>query len=102
MQGVCSQSSHMGLVSPFLRVVVSSLTFFLFLFSLLPSPKGTFHSPLAFSPESGFLSLLTSFWLLKLLFLLGLCAVALCIPDEHVFPGTLLHTPSTEVGLKVF
>uniref|UniRef100_A0AC11BF66 Serine incorporator 4 n=1 Tax=Ovis aries TaxID=9940 RepID=A0AC11BF66_SHEEP len=28
-----------------------------------------------------------SFWLLKLLFLLGLCAVAFCIPDEHLFPA---------------
>lgn len=42
----------------------------------------------AFSFEPVFLSLLTSFWLLKLLFLLGLCAVAFCIPDEHLFPGT--------------
>uniref|UniRef100_A0A8B9XJR4 Serine incorporator 4 n=1 Tax=Bos mutus grunniens TaxID=30521 RepID=A0A8B9XJR4_BOSMU len=28
-----------------------------------------------------------SFWLLKLLLLLGLCAVAFCIPDEHLFPA---------------
>ncbi|KAK1339000.1 hypothetical protein QTO34_019669, partial [Cnephaeus nilssonii] len=41
----------------------------------------------AFSFEPVFLSLLTSFWLLKLLFLLGLCAVAFCIPDEHLFPA---------------
>ncbi|EHH63036.1 Serine incorporator 4 [Macaca fascicularis] len=29
----------------------------------------------------------SSFWLLKLLFLLGLCALAFCIPDEHLFPA---------------
>ncbi|ELV13395.1 Serine incorporator 4 [Tupaia chinensis] len=39
------------------------------------------------SPTSPRAQLHNSFWLLKLLFLLGLCAVALCIPDEHVFPA---------------
>ncbi|KAL1786953.1 serine incorporator 4 [Sigmodon hispidus] len=28
-----------------------------------------------------------SFWSFKLLFLLGLCIVAFCIPDEHLFPA---------------
>ncbi|XP_006883265.1 PREDICTED: serine incorporator 4 [Elephantulus edwardii] len=38
------------------------------------------------SPNSPRAQLHNSFWLLKLLFLLGLCAVAFCIPDEHLFP----------------
>ncbi|KAM6202484.1 serine incorporator 4 [Rhynchocyon petersi] len=38
------------------------------------------------SPTSPRAQLHNSFWLLKLLFLLGLCAVAFCIPDEHLFP----------------
>ncbi|XP_008267306.2 serine incorporator 4 isoform X2 [Oryctolagus cuniculus] len=39
------------------------------------------------SPTSPRAQLHNSFWLLKLLFLLGLCAVAFCIPDEHLFPA---------------
>ncbi|XP_032272977.1 serine incorporator 4 [Halichoerus grypus] len=39
------------------------------------------------SPTSLRAQLHNSFWLLKLLFLLGLCAVAFCIPDEHLFPA---------------
>ncbi|KAM9646501.1 LOW QUALITY PROTEIN: serine incorporator 4 [Trichechus inunguis] len=39
------------------------------------------------SPTSPRAKLHNSFWLLKLLFLLGLCAVAFCIPDEHLFPA---------------
>ncbi|XP_023394871.2 serine incorporator 4 isoform X1 [Loxodonta africana] len=39
------------------------------------------------SPTSPRAKLHHSFWLLKLLFLLGLCAVAFCIPDEHLFPA---------------
>lgn len=46
------------------------------------------HCWLSFAFSWVFFCLLTSFWLLKLLFLLGLCAVAFCIPDEHLFPGT--------------
>ncbi|XP_037007747.2 serine incorporator 4 isoform X1 [Artibeus jamaicensis] len=38
------------------------------------------------SPTSLRAQLHNSFWLLKLLFLLGLCAVTFCIPDEHLFP----------------
>uniref|UniRef100_A0A8D0P2H0 Serine incorporator 4 n=1 Tax=Sus scrofa TaxID=9823 RepID=A0A8D0P2H0_PIG len=38
------------------------------------------------SPTSLRAQLHNSFWVLKLLFLLGLCAVAFCIPDEHLFP----------------
>uniref|UniRef100_A0A8C9BBN5 Serine incorporator 4 n=1 Tax=Phocoena sinus TaxID=42100 RepID=A0A8C9BBN5_PHOSS len=39
------------------------------------------------SPTSLRAQLHKSFWLLKLLFLLGLCAVAFCMPDEHLFPA---------------
>uniref|UniRef100_A0A2K6FFJ3 Serine incorporator 4 n=1 Tax=Propithecus coquereli TaxID=379532 RepID=A0A2K6FFJ3_PROCO len=39
------------------------------------------------SPTSPRAQLHNSFWLLKLLLLLGLCAVAFCIPDEHLFPA---------------
>uniref|UniRef100_A0A2K6TT12 Serine incorporator 4 n=1 Tax=Saimiri boliviensis boliviensis TaxID=39432 RepID=A0A2K6TT12_SAIBB len=39
------------------------------------------------SPTSPRAQLHNSFWLLKLLFLLGLCALAFCIPDEHFFPA---------------
>ncbi|XP_031227538.1 serine incorporator 4 isoform X1 [Mastomys coucha] len=39
------------------------------------------------SPTSPRAQLHNSFWSLKLLFLLGLCAVAFCIPDEHLFPA---------------
>ncbi|XP_008057802.1 serine incorporator 4 isoform X1 [Carlito syrichta] len=39
------------------------------------------------SPTSPRAQLHNSFWFLKLLFLLGLCAVAFCIPDEHLFPA---------------
>uniref|UniRef100_A0A8P0THI7 Serine incorporator 4 n=2 Tax=Canis lupus TaxID=9612 RepID=A0A8P0THI7_CANLF len=39
------------------------------------------------SPSSLRAQLHNSFWILKLLFLLGLCAVAFCIPDEHLFPA---------------
>nr|KAF6487262.1 serine incorporator 4 [Rousettus aegyptiacus] len=39
------------------------------------------------SPTSCRAQLHNSFWLLKLLFLLGLCAVAFCVPDEHLFPA---------------
>uniref|UniRef100_A0A8C3VP18 Serine incorporator 4 n=1 Tax=Catagonus wagneri TaxID=51154 RepID=A0A8C3VP18_9CETA len=39
------------------------------------------------SPTSLRAQLHNSFWVLKLLFLLGLCAVAFCIPDEHLFPA---------------
>uniref|UniRef100_A0A2K6L2B5 Serine incorporator 4 n=1 Tax=Rhinopithecus bieti TaxID=61621 RepID=A0A2K6L2B5_RHIBE len=39
------------------------------------------------SPTSPRAQLHNSFWLLKLLFLLGLCALAFCIPDEHLFPA---------------
>ncbi|XP_019657196.1 serine incorporator 4 [Ailuropoda melanoleuca] len=39
------------------------------------------------SPTSLRAQLHNSFWLLKLLFLLGFCAVAFCIPDEHLFPA---------------
>ncbi|XP_007933506.1 serine incorporator 4 [Orycteropus afer afer] len=39
------------------------------------------------SPTSPRAQLHNSFWLLKLLFLVGLCAVAFCIPDEHLFPA---------------
>nr|XP_003815005.2 serine incorporator 4 isoform X1 [Pan paniscus] len=39
------------------------------------------------SPTSPRAQLHNSFWLLKLLFLLGLCAIAFCIPDEHLFPA---------------
>ncbi|KAL4692575.1 hypothetical protein H8959_016385 [Pygathrix nigripes] len=39
------------------------------------------------SPTSPRAQLHNSFWLLKLLFLLGLCALAFCIPDEHIFPA---------------
>ncbi|XP_070093959.1 serine incorporator 4 isoform X4 [Equus przewalskii] len=38
------------------------------------------------SPTSPRAQLHNSFWVLKLLFLLALCAVAFCIPDEHLFP----------------
>lgn len=64
----------------------------LFLYCSLCCFQCIFAVSFAFSPELGSLSL-TSFWLLKLLFLLGLCAVAFCIPDEHLFPGTLHFTP---------
>lgn len=66
------------------------------LLSAFPQRHSSFS--FAFSPEPGFLSVLTSFWLLKLLFLLGLCAVAFCIPDEHLFPGTLHFTPSLTIA----
>uniref|UniRef100_A0A8I5T2B2 Serine incorporator 4 n=1 Tax=Pongo abelii TaxID=9601 RepID=A0A8I5T2B2_PONAB len=39
------------------------------------------------SPTSPRAQLHNSFWLLKLLFLLGLYALAFCIPDEHLFPA---------------
>uniref|UniRef100_A0A9L0IE14 Serine incorporator 4 n=1 Tax=Equus asinus TaxID=9793 RepID=A0A9L0IE14_EQUAS len=39
------------------------------------------------SPTSPRAQLHNSFWVLKLLFLLALCAVAFCIPDEHLFPA---------------
>ncbi|XP_035888510.1 serine incorporator 4 isoform X3 [Phyllostomus discolor] len=39
------------------------------------------------SPTSLRAHLHNSFWLLKLLFLLGICAVTFCIPDEHLFPA---------------
>ncbi|XP_024894621.1 serine incorporator 4 [Pteropus alecto] len=39
------------------------------------------------SPTSLRAQLHNSFWFLKLLFLLGLCAVAFCVPDEHFFPA---------------
>ncbi|XP_061037434.1 LOW QUALITY PROTEIN: serine incorporator 4 [Eubalaena glacialis] len=39
------------------------------------------------SPTSPRAQLHNTFWLLKLLFLLGLCAVAFCMPDEHLFPA---------------
>ncbi|XP_034350392.1 serine incorporator 4 [Arvicanthis niloticus] len=39
------------------------------------------------SPTSPRAQLHNSFWSLKLLFLLGLCTVAFCIPDEHLLPA---------------
>ncbi|XP_012865582.1 PREDICTED: serine incorporator 4 isoform X1 [Dipodomys ordii] len=39
------------------------------------------------SPASLRAQLHNSFWFLKLLLLLCLCAVAFCIPDEHLFPA---------------
>ncbi|XP_037690043.1 serine incorporator 4 isoform X2 [Choloepus didactylus] len=39
------------------------------------------------SPTSPRAQLHNSFWLLKFLFLLSLCAAAFCIPDEHLFPA---------------
>ncbi|KAM6181722.1 LOW QUALITY PROTEIN: serine incorporator 4 [Erethizon dorsatum] len=38
------------------------------------------------SPTSQRAQVRNSFWFLKLLFLLGLCTVAFCITDEHLFP----------------
>lgn len=54
---------------------------------LVPPAILFFFLSFAYSPQSGFLSTLTSFWSLKLLFLLGLCVVAFCIPDEDLFPA---------------
>ena len=73
---------------------------FLYLVSLLPFPI-VLLSPLPILLRH-FLSLLTSFWLLKLLFLLGLCAVAFCIPDEHLFPGTFYFILINRCKLKDF
>uniref|UniRef100_A0A8C8U0F0 Serine incorporator 4 n=1 Tax=Peromyscus maniculatus bairdii TaxID=230844 RepID=A0A8C8U0F0_PERMB len=39
------------------------------------------------SPTSPRAQLHNSFWSFKLLLLLGLCTVAFCIPDEHLFPA---------------
>ncbi|KAF7479775.1 Hypothetical predicted protein [Marmota monax] len=39
------------------------------------------------SPTSPRAQLHNSFWFLKVLFLLGLCAAAFCIPDEHLLPA---------------
>ncbi|XP_021505529.1 serine incorporator 4 isoform X1 [Meriones unguiculatus] len=39
------------------------------------------------SPTSPRAQLHNSFWSLKLLLLFGLCTVAFCIPDEHLFPA---------------
>ncbi|CAH6787993.1 Serinc4 [Phodopus roborovskii] len=39
------------------------------------------------SPTSPRAQLHNSFWSCKLVFLLGLCTVAFCIPDEHLFPA---------------
>ncbi|NP_001350026.1 serine incorporator 4 isoform 2 [Mus musculus] len=39
------------------------------------------------SPTNPRAQLHNSFWSLKLLFLLGLCVVAFCIPDEDLFPA---------------
>ena len=79
----------MGLVSPFLYLVASLLPFPIVLLSPLPILR---H----------FLCCLISFWLLKLLFLLGLCAVAFCIPDEHLFPGTFYFILISRCKLKDF
>ncbi|KAM5240932.1 serine incorporator 4 isoform 5-T5 [Hipposideros larvatus] len=78
---VCAGTATFHLLQAVLLVHLHSPT------SLRAQLHNRHCSLLAFSSEPDFLSLPTSFWLLKLLFLLGLCAAAFCIPDEHLFPA---------------
>ncbi|XP_019500481.1 PREDICTED: serine incorporator 4 isoform X11 [Hipposideros armiger] len=78
---VCAGTATFHLLQAVLLVHLHSPT------SLRAQLHNRHCSLFAFSSEPDFLSLPTSFWLLKLLFLLGLCAAAFCIPDEHLFPA---------------
>ncbi|XP_019500487.1 PREDICTED: serine incorporator 4 isoform X17 [Hipposideros armiger] len=83
---VCAGTATFHLLQAVLLVHLHSPT------SLRAQLHNRHCSLFAFSSEPDFLSLPTSFWLLKLLFLLGLCAAAFCIPDEHLFPAMRLPT----------